>query len=102
MLTKIENPEVKTVGEFCEQYAEKWFRYVIVELDEDWMYKPNVEREAVVIYIADTEEELLKIPRDERSYNGFYSGGDRWGANINPDPGVHIGGLEIEWSVSLN
>ena len=101
MLTKIENPEVRTVGEFSVQYADKWFRYVIVELGEDWVYKPNAEREAVVIYIADTEEELLTIPKDERNYNGFFSGGDKCGVNINPDPGVHIGGLEIEWSVSL-
>ena len=102
MLTKIENPEVRTVSEFREEYADKWFRYVIVELDEDWMYKTNAEIKAVVIYIADTEKELLAISQEEWTYDGFYSGGDKWGVNVNPDPGIQIGGYEIEWAVNCN
>ena len=57
---------------------------------------------SAVIYVADTEKELLAISQEEWTYSGFHSGGDKWGVNVNPDPGIHIGGYEIEWPIICN
>ena len=102
MLTKIENPEVRTVGELRNLYADNWFAYVLIGEEKEWLFKPNATRKAVVLYIADSREELSLIPRDDLVYMGFISGGDEWGVNVNPEPGIQIGGYEIEWSVNLH
>ena len=102
MLTKIENPEIKMVREFRKQYADKWFRYLIVENDEDCLDKPPDEELSVVIYIADTEKELLTLNNADLSYGEYKNWGDYWGIDVNPEPGIQIGGLEVEWFTYTN
>ena len=102
MLTKIENSEVKMVKEFCKQYADKWFRYVTVEDDEDCLNKYPDDELSVVIYIADSREELLTLNMDESRYGKYKNWGDYWGIDVNPEPGIQIGGLEVEYFTYTN
>ena len=100
MLIKIEDHEIKTIKEFREQYSNKWFRYVIVEKDDDWEYKQLQEIEVVVFYLADSKTELIKIPKEDLVFGDFYSSGVEWGINVNPESGFHIGGYDVVWSNS--
>ena len=102
MLKRIENPEVGTVAELRNLYADNWFSYVLIGEEDEWLYKPNADREAVALYTADTREELMQIPRDDLTYMGFVSGGDEWGVDVNPEPEIQIGGCEIEWSIDFH
>ena len=97
MLKKIETKEIKTIGELRQIYSDYWFRYIIVEKDEDWLHKPLEEVKAIVIYLADNRDEFLFVPQDEIDTTSFYSGGNDWGVNVNPEPGIQIGGIEIAW-----
>ena len=74
MVTEITSKEVMTLREIKEKYADKWFRYVIVDdtYDED----PE-DRMCYVVLTADTEDELYKHPYpDKNKLRGGISTGD--------------------------
>ena len=93
MLRRVENEPVMTVREMSEYYPDNWFRFVI--LDEASIDYPVEEALARVIFLADTEEELLRIPSEHRYEPGYPSGGDYWGVRVDPEPGIQIGGVEV-------
>jgi len=95
MLRKIENGDVMTVEQLRQHYADNWFRYVIVT--DAPRGRPTYEAMARVIFLADSKDELLSIPRDQRYEVNYQSGGNDWGLNVNPEPGIQIGGIEVEW-----
>jgi len=95
MLRKIENGDVMTVEQLRQHYADNWFRYVIVT--DAPRGRPTYEAMARVIFLADSKDELLSIPRDQRYEPNHQSGGNDWGWNINPEQGIQIGGIEVEW-----
>jgi len=95
MLQKVENQPIMTVDELKTHYPDNWYRFSIVEGNayED----PTVVELARVIYLADNEDELLDIPRDELVVPGSPGGGTDWGCNVNPEPGIQIGGMEFAY-----
>jgi hypothetical protein len=95
MLRKIENDDVMTVAQLRQHYSNNWFRYVIVA--DAPRGRPTYEAMARVIFLADTKDELLSIPRDQRYEQSCQSGGNDWGRNVNPEPEIQIGGMEVEW-----
>lgn len=97
MLTKIENSEILTVKEFKEKYANDWFWYVNIGPEENWTYLQYKDRQVKVLFLADSKKELVNIPVKERMPNEYSGGGVEWGINVNPEPGLSIGGLEVEW-----
>jgi len=93
MLRKIENGPVMSVRELREHYPDNWFCYLIIK---DAPFGHSV-REAMgrVIFLADTRDELLNIPMEQRYEPNYPNGGDYWGVRVNPEPGIQIGGVEV-------
>ena len=91
MLRKVENQPVMTVEELKTHYPDNWYRYSVVEGNayED----PTVVELVRVIFLADSREELFEIPEEELYEPGSPGGGDSWGCNVNPEPGIQIGGI---------
>jgi len=95
MLRKAFDEPVMTIAELREHYADNWFRYSIIEDAPPGC--PEYNAKARVIFFADSNEELLSIPTEQRYAPGYPSGGDAWGKRVNPEPGVQIGGVEVAW-----
>ena len=98
MLRRVENEPVMTVREMGEYYPDNWFRFVI--LDEASIDYPVEEALARVIFLADTEEELLRIPSEQRYEPGYPSGGDYWGVRVDPEPGIQMFSATLRFAAS--
>ena len=85
MLEKIKKKEIMTMRSAMEKYETKYFLMVITEIvdraDNDLGY---------VIYIADNERELTKVPMNE--YKGLRVA---YMQGIDAEPFPSFGGLEI-------
>ena len=93
MLRKVENQPVMTVDELKTHYPDNWYRYSVVEGNA--YENPNDIELVRVIYLADSEDELLDIPLNELVVPGSPGGGTSWGENVDPEPGIQIGGMEF-------
>ncbi|MDR2572394.1 MAG: hypothetical protein LBD23_19145 [Oscillospiraceae bacterium] len=74
MVKEIKKKEIMTLRELKEKYATKWFQYII---EGEMSYTDPYSNLCYVIYTADTEEELYKIPASdvfEKHHGGFASG----------------------------
>ena len=88
MVEAISSQEEKRVSEFRTKYADKWFRYMVIGSEDD----NPISR---VIHIADSKKELLTASKEEFLTAGFTEFGIDWGVNVNPEPGIQIGGTCI-------
>jgi len=95
MLRKVENQPIMTAKELKSYYPNNWYRYSVVE-GNGWE-NPHVIELVQVTHLADSREELLDIPEDEKILPGSPGGGYSWGRNINPEPGIQIGGMEFAY-----
>ena len=96
MLRKIDDGSVMTFSELREYYPDSWFCYLIVE---DLPFGYPLNKAAVrAIFLADTRDELMNIPMEQRYEPNYPNGGDYWGIRVNPEPGVQIGGVEVAWT----
>ena len=95
MLRKVENQPIMTVRELKSYYPNNWYHYSVVE-GNGWE-DPNVIELVQVTHLANSREELLGISEDELFLPGSPGGGSSWGRNINPEPGIQIGGMEFAY-----
>ena len=93
MLRKVENQPIMTVNELKTYYPDNWYSYYVVE-GNTWE-DPNVIELVRVNYLADSEDELFDVPKDEMYVPGSPGGGTDWGCNVDPEPGIQIGGMEF-------
>jgi hypothetical protein len=92
MLQRMATKEIFTVSESRQKYAGKWFRYVIIEDDAS---KPPSEPDTLkimVVYVADSKKELLNVCDEEFLDAGFTHFGITLGAEVDPEPGMQMGG----------
>ena len=64
----------------------------------------NDEELARVTYIADSEDEIYSIDQNNLYEPECIGYGTTWGINVNPEPGIQIGGIDVEvaWPQSIN
>jgi len=74
-------------------HPNKWFWYVIVERVPRG--QPSWEQKVRVLFVADTEDEIRSVPREQLCGLGA---GLYWGSKVNPEQGFQVGeGIEVDW-----
>ena len=84
MLKKLENQPKSTVMAIREAFPENWFRYAI---DKNGAVR--------VIYIADTQDELLTLSEQEMLESGYINWGDVYPEKQGPTEPLEIGGVDF-------
>ena len=102
MLRKVENQPVMTIDELKVYYSDNWFHFVVV--DENVNEDSHIVEQARVTYLADSEDEIYNIPQNDLYEPECIGYGTTWGINVNPEPGIQVGGIDIEvaWPQSVN
>ena len=97
MLKKLENQPVITLEEAQEvAHPNKWLWYVIVERVPRG--QPSWEQKVRVLFIADTEDEIRSVPREQLDTPQYSSAGIYWGSKVDPEQGFQVGeGIEVDW-----
>jgi len=96
MLKKLENQPVITMKEARHVvHTDKWFLYVLVE--EAPKGRPDWEEKVLILFTADTKDEIRSVSREQLCKLGHPGAGIYWGGKVNPEPGYQIGGIEVDW-----
>jgi len=97
MLEKLENQPVITLEEARHVvHANKWFWYVIIERvprgQSSW------EQKVRVLFVADTEDEIRSVPREQLDTPQYSSAGLYWGSKVDPEQGCWVcEDIEADW-----
>ena len=86
MLKKIDDILITTIADAAEKYAQYYICMVITEQNDGFRADKGY-----VFYIANDEEEFLKIPESEKVGKRF-----AWVTGNHADTNIHVGGMVIQ------
>jgi len=86
MLKRIDDRLILTIADATEKYAQYYICMVITEENDGFRADKGY-----VFYIANDEEEFLKIPASEKEGKRF-----AWVTGNHADKNIHVGGMVIQ------
>jgi len=86
MLKKIDDNIVMTIASAAEKYSQYYICMVVTEHNDGFRADKGY-----VFYIADEEDEFLKIPINEKEGKRF-----AWITGNHADTNIHVGGMVIQ------
>ena len=85
MLRKIDDKVLITIADAAEKYSSYYICMVVIEKNDGFRADKGY-----VLYIADNEDEFLKIPESDKQNKCF-----AWVTGNHADANIHVGGMVI-------